>query len=488
MTSSRLLKILFGSDKVKWFSSRPTSPNSPLDSPKNLEQNDQEKVLQPSKAEVLLPPIGNYLEANGAILRQKAEKYLLDVLVFHFGQGVTVAAVAPKGKFAHWISEEVGLAVKKTALEDPSWRDVFAPGRNPEAPGYKSDEELISQALVSFVEEFCARLETRRCPSRKNIDEIYTQTINERMLRDFETARVEIQKLQKWDRARVMRKISPQPLSTPVGFAPKPVPQLYGVSHYGAEILVRDWMRHLGYSDAEVTQMSGDGGIDVATSRHIVQVKNYKDSVGVSALRELLGVSVSENKQPLLFTSGSLTAAATEFADRNSIYAFHYSAERGSLRAINHAGERFIKASLQQFPTQAISPFEAPLSLLQEISKMMRAFMANGYALVATVNFVNSHREDFSLNSGEVKSLLLDRAELEKQILMLQAEILKLTKQFEELVSNKEATEDLFRIELESKLICSDFAEKFEAIIQLSLNIFEALGISLSTSQKWSFE
>jgi hypothetical protein len=43
---------------------------------------------------------------------------------------------------------------------------------------------------------------------------------------------------------------------------------------------------HLGAHDAQVTQYTGDGGIDVASRRCIAQVKHYAGSVGVAAIRE----------------------------------------------------------------------------------------------------------------------------------------------------------------------------------------------------------
>ncbi|MBC7597253.1 MAG: restriction endonuclease [Kineosporiaceae bacterium] len=120
--------------------------------------------------------------------------------------------------------------------------------------------------------------------------------------------------------------------------APAPEPQPYGVSHEGAEHLVAAWMRHLGVLDAEVTRFSGDGGIDVDSEQFIAQVKNYAGTVPVDELRALHGVAVMEGKAAILFTSGSLTAAAAEFADRAGIIVLRYNAVEATLEGLNDVG------------------------------------------------------------------------------------------------------------------------------------------------------
>lgn len=130
--------------------------------------------------------------------------------------------------------------------------------------------------------------------------------------------------------------------------APAPPPQPYGVSHGGAESLVADWMRHLGVRDAEVTRLTGDGGIDVVSQRFIAQVKNYVGSVSVSEVRELYGVAVAEAKQALLFTSGSLTGDAAEFMVRVGIPAIRYDAVAGTVEGLNDLGAAAVEHSIPE--------------------------------------------------------------------------------------------------------------------------------------------
>jgi hypothetical protein len=87
----------------------------------------------------------------------------------------------------------------------------------------------------------------------------------------------------------------------------KPEKQPYGVSAYGAEHLVRDWLKYLGFDDAVTTQFRRDEGVDVVTEDFDVQVKNWtSDFLPVSAIREIFGVATSRNKKPMFFLTQRL--------------------------------------------------------------------------------------------------------------------------------------------------------------------------------------
>lgn len=124
--------------------------------------------------------------------------------------------------------------------------------------------------------------------------------------------------------------------------APAPEQQQYGVSPRGAELLVRDWMRHLGFLSAEVTQERSDGGVDVTSDTHVAQVKNYKGNVSVVEIRELFGVATSLRRQALFFTSGGFTAEGVRLADAIEIPLLHYTAESGLLAGVNDSGKELV--------------------------------------------------------------------------------------------------------------------------------------------------
>src|SRR5690606_30375991 len=112
---------------------------------------------------------------------------------------------------------------------------------------------------------------------------------------------------------------------------PMPMPQPFGVSHEGAEQLVAEWMRYLREESAEATRFSSDGGVDVASSHYIAQVKNYAGTVGVASIRELAGVAAVDGRNPLFFTSGAYASGAVAFANRLGMPLFVYDAIAGSL-------------------------------------------------------------------------------------------------------------------------------------------------------------
>ncbi|MFF2387897.1 restriction endonuclease [Agromyces sp. NPDC058104] len=138
-----------------------------------------------------------------------------------------------------------------------------------------------------------------------------------------------------WEMANRPSRIAPKTTLRPTW--PRPAPQPYGVSHQGAEELAAGWMRHLGADDAVVTQFSGDGGIDVVSSRCIAQVKNLApgSAVPVAQIRELAGVAAHDGRTPVFFTSGSYSAGGVEFADRAKMALFIYDAPRGTLSSAN---------------------------------------------------------------------------------------------------------------------------------------------------------
>lgn len=114
----------------------------------------------------------------------------------------------------------------------------------------------------------------------------------------------------------------------------------------GAEHYVAQWMRAMGALDAEVTQFSNDGGIDVVSHAHVAQVKHYKGTVGVASIRELGGASAADGRAPLFFTSGRYTDSAIHFADVANIALFRYDELIGTLVPVNDVADSYLKFGL----------------------------------------------------------------------------------------------------------------------------------------------
>lgn len=119
-----------------------------------------------------------------------------------------------------------------------------------------------------------------------------------------------------------------------------------GVTPRGAEQLVAQWMRHLGEVGAEATQFQGDGGVDVAGERFIAQVKHFSGSVGVAPIREIAGVSITDGRGALFFTSKGYSTGAIEFANKAGVALFIYSAERAELFGINDRAKSLMSRGL----------------------------------------------------------------------------------------------------------------------------------------------
>ncbi len=127
---------------------------------------------------------------------------------------------------------------------------------------------------------------------------------------------------------------------------PAPQPAPYGVSARGAENWCCDWLVHMGLHDATVTQQSGDGGVDVESATHIVQVKNYTGAVPITEIRELAGVAAVDGRVPVFMTSGTYPSQAEDFADRANMALLTYEVSTGEVFPTNRVGFALVTEGL----------------------------------------------------------------------------------------------------------------------------------------------
>lgn len=82
------------------------------------------------------------------------------------------------------------------------------------------------------------------------------------------------------------------------------------------EIIVANWLRLWGEIDAEVTQFTGDGGLDVVSEKIGAQVKFYSNKpVGRPEVQGLYGAAVGSRLQPAFFAySTGYTQEALDWA------------------------------------------------------------------------------------------------------------------------------------------------------------------------------
>lgn len=122
----------------------------------------------------------------------------------------------------------------------------------------------------------------------------------------------------------------------------RPEAQRYGVSARGAEFWVADALRWLGIHDAEVTQSSADGGVDVLSERLAVSVKHYVGAVPVEEVREIFGVAMTLRRSAVLWTSGTLTETARQFAELAPVAVVRYDVADAVWAGLTFGGEEFL--------------------------------------------------------------------------------------------------------------------------------------------------
>jgi len=103
--------------------------------------------------------------------------------------------------------------------------------------------------------------------------------------------------------------------------------RLLDMDPYEFESLIAELVRRMGYT-VKLTKKSRDGGVDVNASlltplgeiETIIQVKRYRNPLGVAVVRELYGVIASrKGASAVIITTSKFTKGAEEFARENNI-------------------------------------------------------------------------------------------------------------------------------------------------------------------------
>ena len=105
-----------------------------------------------------------------------------------------------------------------------------------------------------------------------------------------------------------------------------------------AEELARDFMRWLGYVDAELTNEGADGGVDVRSRGAIGQVKMHSNGVRRSDIQALVGEAAVQKRTPLFFAMNYSKEAIT-WSNENSIAIFKFS-RSGDVVAVSDSALR----------------------------------------------------------------------------------------------------------------------------------------------------
>ena len=134
---------------------------------------------------------------------------------------------------------------------------------------------------------------------------------------------------------------SPSMPESPLYGTPAPRVEL---SPREAEKLVQEWLVYLGFVEAQVTQYSQDGGVDVLTDEFAVQVKRWRNgnNLGVRDVRELYGVATKLKKSALFFITSDVSSAAMKEANELCMPIIRFAYLEPKLTPLNPAARSFL--------------------------------------------------------------------------------------------------------------------------------------------------
>lgn len=118
-------------------------------------------------------------------------------------------------------------------------------------------------------------------------------------------------------------------------------------THQQAEYLAALWMKHLGETDAKVSQATRDGGIDVESAHFVVEVKHHAAAIGPVPVRALAGVAYSKKKVGAFFSRSGYSKDAMKFALDAGVLLFKYDPEAGTLNGMTPVSTYAVKHGLQ---------------------------------------------------------------------------------------------------------------------------------------------
>ncbi|WP_375388400.1 restriction endonuclease [uncultured Amnibacterium sp.] len=108
-----------------------------------------------------------------------------------------------------------------------------------------------------------------------------------------------------------------------------------------AEWMAARHMRAYGFSDARVTQVGADGGIDVISQWGAAQVKFYANPIGRPDVQKLRGAAHGAQRA-LFYALSGFTPSAVQFADEAQVSLWQFD-QRGMVWAVNSWAKAYKK-------------------------------------------------------------------------------------------------------------------------------------------------
>jgi hypothetical protein len=108
---------------------------------------------------------------------------------------------------------------------------------------------------------------------------------------------------------------------------------------HDAELAARDWLRSVGFVDAEAGSGGPDGGVDVRASGLVAQVKAEMKPIGLPVIQRTYGIARAEGSDAACFALSGFTQDAIEWADQQEVALFVFDYE-SDVTPVNVAGSR----------------------------------------------------------------------------------------------------------------------------------------------------
>lgn len=117
-----------------------------------------------------------------------------------------------------------------------------------------------------------------------------------------------------------------------------PSPRPWGVSDAEAIELCREWMVHLGASDARATEETALDVCDLYSSHFLGWVENRRGNLDVDPVERAAATSAGDGRLPLLFVPGGVFPEARDRADALGVALLRFRARDGALDGVNGLG------------------------------------------------------------------------------------------------------------------------------------------------------
>lgn len=118
-----------------------------------------------------------------------------------------------------------------------------------------------------------------------------------------------------------------------------------------AEEVAAEWLRWLGFADAQATGVGADGGVDVHSKSMVAQVKMHMVPIGRPDLQRLHGVAVAERAASVFFSLTDYTREAKEWAERVRMALFRFS-RVGEAEPVNGYAATLMEHADQRAPRE----------------------------------------------------------------------------------------------------------------------------------------